>query len=230
MTGVQTCALPIFKTNKARAKIRQWLVNDGQVLAIDKNVVARKREDQEPKASERRFEPESSRSVWAAPPQSIVDYRPFLPNQSTDSDKAGLSVAGAGNLMVRFAGCCKPSAGDRIVGYVSRGRGIIVHRQDCKNLPGISEFDQRRVEVSWELSSGLVRHYRVWARKSSDLFSEIENAAKKNGGRLVEGRLEADGDGYAGSFTMAFAKVEDARVVERNLKNVPSIQKIRRTE
>jgi GTP diphosphokinase / guanosine-3',5'-bis(diphosphate) 3'-diphosphatase len=231
--------LKAVKTSKARGKIRQWLVNEGQVLAIDKNVVARKRDegegrkdkgDDKAKPPEPRLEPDLRRHEHEADSGSVVDFRPYKPNEATDSHKAGLSVVGAGSLMVRFAGCCKPSVGDRIVGYVSRGRGIIVHKAGCKNLPGISEFAERRVEVSWEASQGLIRHYRVWSKKSADLFSEIENAAKKNGGRLTEGRLEVERDGLTGSFTMAFASPEDARVVERNLRNVPSIQKIRRVE
>lgn len=232
--------LKAVKTSKARNKIRQWLVNDGQVMAIDKNVVAKRREDKEGKADradekgkpagERKPETEVLRTEHEASVASVMDFRPYRPNEATDTDKAGVRVSGAGNLMVRFAGCCKPSVGDRIVGYVSRGRGIIVHRASCRNLPGINEFAERRVEVSWEISPGLVRRYRVWAKKSADLFSEIENAAKKNNGRLMEGRLEQERDGLTGSFTMAFIRVEDARVVERNLRNVPSIQKIRRVE
>lgn len=220
--------LKAVRTNKARAKIRQWLVNEGQVLAIDKNVVAKRRDEAEQRPPPPPPKPEIV--AYAAPPSAVMDFRPYEPNRATDSDKAGVRVSGAGSLMVRFAGCCKPSVGNAIVGYVSRGRGIVVHRADCRNLPNISEFAERRVDVAWEAAHGLVRRYRVWSKRSADLFSEIENAAKKNGGRLMEGRLDAERDGLSGSFTMAFGSAEDARVVERNLRNVPSIQKIRRVE
>ncbi|MBN2874861.1 MAG: bifunctional (p)ppGpp synthetase/guanosine-3',5'-bis(diphosphate) 3'-pyrophosphohydrolase [Spirochaetales bacterium] len=240
--------LNIVRTSKARSKIRAWLVAEGTVLAIDKNVVARKRDDKDARhddkarglAPDRRVElevrhgeakhtepkkPEAS-ELAAAP----MDYRPYTPGEATDSTKAGVNVSGAGSLMVRFAACCKPAVGDRIVGYVSRGRGIIVHRASCKNLANIAEFTERRVDVSWETAPGLTRRYHVVGRRVLDLFSEIENAVRKHGGRLVEGRLEDGQDTLAGNFTMAYPSAEDARTAERNLRHVPSILKIKRID
>ncbi|MBP7263358.1 MAG: bifunctional (p)ppGpp synthetase/guanosine-3',5'-bis(diphosphate) 3'-pyrophosphohydrolase [Spirochaetia bacterium] len=222
------------RTSRAKSKIRQWLVNNG-LMSAPERAGARKRDERDdadrPRVIERRAEPEQDqRRPDSGDPAAVVDFRPYKPNEATDTATVGLRIAGAGNLMVRFAGCCKPAAGDRIVGYVSRGRGIVIHRAGCPNLPNISEFAERRVDVSWEVTPGLTRRYRVSAKRSDDLFSEIENAAKKNGGRLLEGRLEQEADGLSGSFTMAFSSADDAKVVERNLRNVPSILAIRRED
>ncbi|HOX91599.1 MAG TPA: RelA/SpoT family protein [Spirochaetales bacterium] len=217
--------LKAVKTSKARSRIRQYLLSQDQVLAIDKNIVAK---------AEARSEEKLTAAVKAtgqdAGTKGVLDFHARVSDRATDSEAAGLAIAGAGKLLVRFAACCKPHPGDRIVGYVSRGRGIIVHRDDCHNLPGISEFAQRKVDVSWETSPGLVRRYRVLARSSLDLFSEIEHAAKKHGGTLVEGKLERSSEGLSGSFTMAFAETKDARIVERNLRQVPNILRIRRAD
>ncbi|HQO66628.1 MAG TPA: bifunctional (p)ppGpp synthetase/guanosine-3',5'-bis(diphosphate) 3'-pyrophosphohydrolase, partial [Spirochaetales bacterium] len=70
----------------------------------------------------------------------------------------------------------------------------------------------------------------VTARRVLDLFSEIENAVRKHGGRLVEGRLEDGQETLSGFFTMAYPSAEDARTAERNLKHVPSILKIKRVD
>ncbi|GAB1432323.1 bifunctional (p)ppGpp synthetase/guanosine-3',5'-bis(diphosphate) 3'-pyrophosphohydrolase [Spirochaetota bacterium] len=233
--------LKAVKTSKARSRIRAWLVAQGEVLAIDKNIVARKRDEKlEEKAkpaireAEKKLELEVRRAEIKPgdqlPDSAALDYRAYVPGLATDSSRAGISISGAGNLMVRFAACCKPSAGDRIVGYVSRGRGIIVHKASCRNLPAIAEFAERRVEVSWETAPGLTRRYHVSSRRVADLFSEIENAVKKHGGRLVEGRLEDGHDSLYGFFTMAYQNLEDARTVERNLRHVPSIIKIKRLD
>jgi GTP pyrophosphokinase len=65
----------------------------------------------------------------------------------TDSTK-GIQILGTGGLMVNFAKCCNPTPGDSIIGYVTRGRGVTVHRRDCANLQSINE-PERMLEVSW---------------------------------------------------------------------------------
>ena len=59
-------------------------------------------------------------------------------------------VQGVGNLLVQFANCCKPVAGDPIVGYITKGEGVIVHRSDCTNILNLQDEQRRRlVEVDW---------------------------------------------------------------------------------
>ncbi|MBR5388828.1 MAG: bifunctional (p)ppGpp synthetase/guanosine-3',5'-bis(diphosphate) 3'-pyrophosphohydrolase [Clostridia bacterium] len=59
----------------------------------------------------------------------------------------GVTVKGVQGLLVRFAGCCNPVPGDDIVGFISRGHGVTVHRRDCSNLKGIE--NERLIEVAW---------------------------------------------------------------------------------
>jgi GTP diphosphokinase / guanosine-3',5'-bis(diphosphate) 3'-diphosphatase len=72
--------------------------------------------------------------------------RPNAP-QSTTSP-VGINVTGIGDLYTRLASCCKPVFGDSIIGYVTRGRGITVHRDDCQNVANVDEAG-RLVHVSW---------------------------------------------------------------------------------
>lgn len=62
----------------------------------------------------------------------------------------GLEVGGVGNLLMRLAHCCKPLPGDEIVGYISRGRGITIHRRDCKNVLDHDGTDGRWITLSWK--------------------------------------------------------------------------------
>jgi len=62
---------------------------------------------------------------------------------------SGVTVRGVGDLLTRLAGCCHPLPGDPIVGYVTRGRGITIHRQDCRNILYL-EDKERLIEVGWE--------------------------------------------------------------------------------
>ncbi|RMD80463.1 MAG: bifunctional (p)ppGpp synthetase/guanosine-3',5'-bis(diphosphate) 3'-pyrophosphohydrolase, partial [Gammaproteobacteria bacterium] len=64
-------------------------------------------------------------------------------------------LGGADNLLTQLAGCCRPVAGDPVVGYITRGRGITVHRQDCPYvLRYVNECPQRLIELDWEDLAG----------------------------------------------------------------------------
>jgi len=73
---------------------------------------------------------------------------PFAAPRSVPAD--GVAVQGVGDLFTKTAGCCNPLPGDDILGYVTRGQGVTIHRQDCKNLLYLLERDSDRViEVTW---------------------------------------------------------------------------------
>ncbi|HZK57406.1 MAG TPA: bifunctional (p)ppGpp synthetase/guanosine-3',5'-bis(diphosphate) 3'-pyrophosphohydrolase [Clostridia bacterium] len=63
----------------------------------------------------------------------------------------GVRVKGIDNIMVRFAKCCNPVPGDDIMGYITRGRGVSIHRRDCLNLANTADAKERWVEVEWDV-------------------------------------------------------------------------------
>jgi GTP diphosphokinase / guanosine-3',5'-bis(diphosphate) 3'-diphosphatase len=70
--------------------------------------------------------------------------------RTKDASNYGIRVKGADNVAVRLAKCCRPVPGDSIAGYVSLGRGITIHRADCKNVKALMKSPERFVEVAWE--------------------------------------------------------------------------------
>ena len=70
--------------------------------------------------------------------------RPSVP---VDVSK-GVNVLGAGGMLVNIGRCCSPAPGDHIIGYVTRGRGVTVHREDCVNVAAVTD-PERLIEVSW---------------------------------------------------------------------------------
>ena len=66
----------------------------------------------------------------------------------TSNTTTGVSIMGAGGLLVNLARCCSPMPGDEIVGYITRGRGITVHRNDCPNMQAMND-SERHIDVSW---------------------------------------------------------------------------------
>lgn len=80
-----------------------------------------------------------------------------LKSTRSDHSEKAVSVRGVNNLMIKFATCCQPIPNDEIIGFISQGRGIIVHRTDCKNVENY--LRERLIEVEW--SAGTQNDYRV---------------------------------------------------------------------
>ena len=79
----------------------------------------------------------------------------------TTKNGTGVLVKGEAGVMVRMAKCCNPVPGDDIIGYITRGRGVSVHRSDCTSLGHTPEDLERMIEVSWDGSSGESFHVGI---------------------------------------------------------------------
>jgi len=204
--------LRAVRTAKARSKIRAWLQQNDDTLIIDRNIVAKKKLTTPP-------------APPPATPKPLDHIQTLVYGQTVSEGVLQVTVENERNMLIRFAQCCRPVTGDPIIGYVSRGRGIIVHRRNCRNVASIPDFLQRKTEVEWESSSSrLLKRFRVEARRSSDLFSEIEGAVRKYQGHLIEGRLEESTmNRLTGFFTMELEDREDLKKVLKNLRAIPSV-------
>ncbi len=72
----------------------------------------------------------------------------------------GVLINGQAGMLVHFAGCCSPVPGDKIVGYTSRGRGVVIHRQDCINMQK-EEVKERLLPASWQVAPGAKQRYNA---------------------------------------------------------------------
>jgi GTP pyrophosphokinase len=204
--------LRIAKTSKARSKIRSWLQQNDDSVIIEKNIVAKRKSPGIPETP-------------AAGKEETFPTRQLVQQHPLDTNILQVRVEDEKNMMIRFAGCCRPITGDPIIGYVSRGRGIIVHRRNCSNLKNIPDFEERKIPVEWENAAALlVKRFKIEAKRSLDLFSEIEGAVRKNQGHLIEGKLEETSPHHlTGFFTMQLEQKDDLKRVLKNIRNIPSV-------
>ncbi len=90
----------------------------------------------------------------------LIDfYKKEIPKQpvyhgGATSDTGGVIVKGMTGLLTRFAGCCNPVPGDEIVGFVSRGRGVVIHRADCPNIKSLESDEGRILPAQWADTEG----------------------------------------------------------------------------
>jgi GTP pyrophosphokinase len=97
-------------------------------------------------------------------------------------DKNGVRVKGINDVYVRFSKCCNPVPGDDIIGYITRGRGISVHRADCPNANQFVDSQDRLIEVSWDNENEGLYHVKllVEALDKPGVLSEIISAIAEN--------------------------------------------------
>lgn len=81
-------------------------------------------------------------------------FERFVDRVTRGSSSKGIRIQGVDGLMVRYAQCCQPVPGDPVVGYVTRGRGVSIHRADCPNLLLLAHEPERRLEIDWQEAAG----------------------------------------------------------------------------
>ena len=212
--------LRFAKTSKAKSKIRQWLNKHNEDLIIEKNIIAKNKPIQPPPGAPPKDKVQTDKSGSDA--GEII-------KRVLDSARVQFRIGDENNMMISLANCCKPQTGDNIIGYVSRGRGIIVHKRNCPNLKNINEFEERSVEVEWEaVSPTSTRRFEVTSKITNDLFSEIEGSIRKYGGHLIEGKLEENDKGnLKGAFTMEMNRNVDYKQILKSIRTIPSVLNIR---
>ena len=141
----------------------------------------------------------------------------------------GIKIQGVDGLLVRYAQCCQPVPGDPVVGYVTQGRGISIHRSDCPNLLTLSA-DDRRVEIDWQEQEGESFSVRlvVNAEDRRGLYADILQAISATGTNIRGADLHTK-DG--GAFGTVFVEVDNlphlAKVLKavRRVKGVSSVDR-----
>jgi len=115
--------------------------------------------------------------------------------ESRHTQKEGVSIKGVDDVLIRFANCCQPVPGDPIVGYVSRGRGVIVHTADCKN---VKQFNPNRVvNVSWDDKADNVfpATIKIVCRNLKGMMAEIADILSKKNINIESGHFSSDVEG-----------------------------------
>ena len=146
-------------------------------------------------------------------------------------DKVGVKVSGFDGIIVRFAKCCEPLPGDRIEGFITRGRGITVHHADCAQV--LRSDPARRVSVQWDVDIKAPRTIRltVHSQDQIGLLAKVTQAITDNGANITKADVRTSGYGKAVHFFEM--KVEDARQLEkvtRAIEMVAGVIKVERVK
>ena len=130
-------------------------------------------------------------------PETEDDF--FHPRRKRSLDTAEVVVEGQDDMLIHLARCCSPVPGDPIVGYVTVGRGVSVHRADCTNVSSLAERRERTVEVSWpaQSTSAFVVWIQVEALDRTRLLRDVTSVVSDTGGNITASSTHTGDDRVA---------------------------------
>ena len=144
----------------------------------------------------------------------------------------GIIVKGLDNCLVSIARCCNPVPGDDIVGFITRGRGVTVHRSDCVNAVSDPSFNERGIDVRWseDTSDEYVSEIIINAYDRKNLLSDITNLLNDSKAvlRSVEAKANKNGMAYI-KIQMGISNKDQLAVMIKKLKRISGVTEINRT-
>jgi guanosine-3',5'-bis(diphosphate) 3'-pyrophosphohydrolase len=175
-----------------------------------------------------KFLPEESETSEKLVEQPTPLQRIFHRAAQVSRDRVGVKVSGLDNILIRFAKCCQPLPGDRIVGFITRGRGVTVHFADC---PQVLDSDPlRRVDVDWDVSSAAPRRVRitVHAQDQMGLLANVSQAVTAQGANITSAQIKTEHTRAFINLELTVTSSEQLRKIKRTIEMVPGVIKVER--
>ncbi len=148
--------------------------------------------------------------------------------------RSGIVVKGIADLSVRFSKCCSPVPGDEIVGFVTRGRGISIHRTDCVNMMNLPEIERiRLIDAEWQeegAAEKYVAEIKIFANNRNGLLADISKAMTEKNIDILSMNTRVNRQGLA-TLQTTFeigGREELNRIIER-IRTIESVVDIERT-
>jgi guanosine-3',5'-bis(diphosphate) 3'-pyrophosphohydrolase len=141
------------------------------------------------------------------------------------SGQYGIRVEGVADVMLRLAKCCRPVPGDEIVGYISLGRGITIHREDCPNTTLLRKSPERFANVAWEgdQSTGFIVEIQIDAWDRHRLLEDLSRAFSESGANIMEARCLSMPPMVKNRFVVEVADTHALKGAINRLRNTDSV-------
>lgn len=147
------------------------------------------------------------------------------------SSKTGIVVKGIDNCLVRISKCCNPVPGDEIIGYITRGRGVTIHRKDCKNVKDLLQDEGRIIDVYWDekKESSYTVDVTVWANDRDGLLADVMKVIGNTDTRLIAVSAKANKERIAiVELTLEVKNINDLTKAQRELGKIDSVYDVKR--
>jgi GTP pyrophosphokinase len=253
--------LKVVTTNRAKQKIRHWLSEQRveSSVRIGRDILMRElRKHHRKLPSEKELEEISQSFGLSDPPllyakigqgdlsvASVIAR--LLPEKRVEEPKAastlerirrlaqrpvkGVRIGELDGLLIRIAQCCQPIPGDHVIGLITKGRGISVHRVDCPNTFEDRVAPERRIEVEWDVerSQHFLVRLLVVSSDRANLLADVASAISRTGTYMRHGAMSSTGDGDArGQFVLEVRNLSHLQRVLVALRRVRGVQQVER--
>lgn len=144
----------------------------------------------------------------------------------------GVRIQGLDNMMVRYSQCCQPVPGDEVIGYITRGRGISIHRSDCPNVLNLADHPERRVKIDWaaEANDRFFVRVLVEGNDRRGLLSDIASAITGTGTNIQSAEIKAVEGGMNGAFVVEVQDLTHLKKVIKSVRRVNGVHAVERRE
>ncbi len=251
--------LQLVVTSNARSRIRRWLkkISHDELVSIGKDLLDRELrkariaipQDKELLEIAREHSYHTVESLLASigngdmtvghivsslTPADAKRNRTVAPEEQAPEQRVevrGVKIQGHDDMFFRLASCCQPIPGDEVIGYVTRGRGVTVHRSDCPNLEVLNSNPERQMEVNWDVSSGQMFRVRIEIRviDRKDMLRDITQTISDSEANLRGAEMHAVGSTAKGYFTIDVRSLERLQALFLRIKKIPGVIEIQRS-
>ena len=144
----------------------------------------------------------------------------------------GVRIQGVDGLMVRYAQCCQPVPGDPVTGYVTRGRGVSIHRADCPNLLFLAHEPERRLEIDWQEAEGerFVVRLALEGNDRRGLYADVAAAVSDLGTNIRSMELKSTDGRAQGAVLVEVENLAHLEKIIRATRKVKGITEVARRE
>ncbi|MER2173773.1 MAG: bifunctional (p)ppGpp synthetase/guanosine-3',5'-bis(diphosphate) 3'-pyrophosphohydrolase [Carnobacterium sp.] len=147
--------------------------------------------------------------------------------------EGGIVIQGIDNLLIRISRCCNPVPGDEIVGYITKGRGVSIHRKTCPNVLAAKDAENRLIDVEWEDTTSKSQEYnaelQIIGYNRSGLLNEVLQVVNSTTKNLNNVNGKVDNNKMATiTLTVGIQNIQQLDKIVEKIKSIPDVYSVRR--
>ncbi len=252
--------LQFVKTSRARNKIKKWLKEQHfeeserlgrEMLTRELTRLRNKKTDKELTEAAQLFGHNALDSFFAAlgagdltlehvvrklvpepaPSSPVANVLSKVIRRVKGSD-AGIRIQGMGQVAISFGTCCQPLPGDQITGFISTGKGVVVHRVDCKNVPFLMRHPERNIKVEWDADREAKFNVRVriMAEDRSQLLGDLTVSLSKEDVNIMYIEMKREDMFAVGRFVLEVKSLQHLQRVLKRMRAIPGVVHVERLD